>query len=95
MLLSSWQTSFGTDFFTTIDYLASNWMLPLGGLFIAIYAGWIMPKRFRDAEVEDINPMLVAGWLFLVRFVAPALVVLVLLQKVGILDADELFHGLF
>ena len=31
----------------------------------------------------------------LVRFVAPALVIVVLLQKVGILDADELFHGLF
>jgi NSS family neurotransmitter:Na+ symporter len=93
MLLSGWTTSFGTDFFTTLDYLTSNWMLPLGGLFIAIYAGWVMPRRLRDAEIEDLHPMLVKGWLILVRVVAPALVILVLLQKVGILDADEFFHG--
>jgi hypothetical protein len=30
-----------------------------------------------------------------VRFVAPALVIIVLIQKVGILDADELLHGMF
>ena len=34
-------------------------------------------------------------WLMTVRFVAPALVILVLMQKVGILDADELLHGLW
>jgi NSS family neurotransmitter:Na+ symporter len=92
--MTGWTASFGKDFFTTVDYLASNWLLPLGGLFIAIYAGWAMPKRLRDAETADIAPPLVMGWLILVRFVAPALVIIVLLQKVGILDADEVFHGL-
>jgi len=94
-LFASWQPSFGQDFFTTIDYLASNWMLPLGGMLIALYAGWVMPKRVRDAELEGLAPALCFGWLILVRFVAPLLVVVVLLQKVGILDADELFHGVF
>ena len=31
----SWTRIFGMNFFDTMDYLASNWMLPLGGLFIA------------------------------------------------------------
>jgi NSS family neurotransmitter:Na+ symporter len=93
-LMAGWTPSFGKDFFTTVDYLASNWLLPLGGLFIAIYAGWAMPKRLRDAETADLAPPLVMGWLILVRFVAPILVIVVLLQKVGILDADEVFHGL-
>jgi NSS family neurotransmitter:Na+ symporter len=91
-LLSSWTPSFGKNFFDTIDYLASNWLLPLGGLFIAIYVGWAMPRRLRDAEIEDLPPFLRGGWLLLVRFIAPALVILVLMQKVGILDADEVFH---
>ncbi len=94
-VLSSWQPSYGTDFFTTIDYLASNWLLPMGGLFIALYVGWGMPKRLREAEMTDVAPALVAGWLLLVRFIAPALVIVVLLQKVGVLDADELFHAWF
>lgn len=93
--MSGWEPGFGMNFFDTMDYLASNWMLPLGGLLIAIYAGWVMPKRLREAEVQDMPPLLFQGWLLLVRFVAPALVIIVLAQKVGILDADELFFTLF
>lgn len=94
-VMTGWEPSYGKNFFDTMDYLASNWMLPLGGLFIAIYAGWVMPRRLREAELDGLNPLLAGGWLMLVRFVAPALVIVVLMQKIGILDADELFHGLF
>ncbi len=93
--MSGWEPSFGKNFFDTMDYLASNWMLPLGGLLISVYAGWIMPKRLRAAEVEGLAPAIFGGWLILVRFVAPILVVVVLMQKVGIIDANEIFHGLF
>ncbi|MCA9286210.1 MAG: sodium-dependent transporter [Phycisphaerales bacterium] len=92
--MSGWSKSYGLDFFDSMDYLASNWMLPLGGLFIALYAGWVMPKRLRNAELEDMAPVFVLLWLLLIRFVAPVLVVVVLLQKVGIIDADELFFKL-
>ncbi|MFW5652934.1 MAG: sodium-dependent transporter [Planctomycetota bacterium] len=94
-LMTGWNDSYGKNFFDTMDYLASNWMLPLGGLFIAIYAGWVMPKKLRDAELVGLSPVLANGWLMLVRFVAPALVIIVLMQKIGILDADELFHAMF
>ena len=94
-IMSSWNPTFGRSFLDTMDYLASNWLLPLGGLLIAVYAGWVMPKRARDAELEGLNPLWIKGWLMLVRFVAPLLVVLVLLQKVGVLDADELMFALF
>ncbi len=89
-MMAGWEPGFGRNFFDTMDYLASNWLLPLGGLFIAIYAGWVMPRRLQEAEVEGMAPIFFGGWLMLVRFVAPALVIVVLLQKVGILDADEL-----
>ncbi len=89
-LLESWEGGYGKNFFDTMDHLASNWLLPLGGLLIAIYAGWIMPGRLRDAEVSDMAPALVKGWLLLIRFVAPALVLVVLAQKIGILDINEL-----
>jgi NSS family neurotransmitter:Na+ symporter len=93
-LMKGWAPSFGANFFDTMDYLASNWMLPLGGLFIAIYAGWVMPKKLRDAEVADSRPWVRHLWLALCRFVAPALVLLVLLQKAGFIDADALFYSL-
>jgi len=93
--MTGWEASFGTNFFDTMDYLTSNWMLPLGGLFIALYAGWVMPRRLQTAEVEGLAPALFMGWLVLIRFVAPALVIVVLIQKVGIINVDDLFHGLF
>ncbi len=85
-LFTSWEPGFGKNFFDTADYLASNWMLPLGGLLISIYAGWVMPAKMRDAELQGAAPALTKTWLLLVRFVAPVLVVLVLLQKVGFLE---------
>ncbi len=94
--MGGWIGSYGGsfDFLTTVDYLASNWMLPVGGFFIAIYAGWVMPKRMREAEVEGLAPIFYTGWLILARFVAPAVVILVLLQSIGILNADEVLHDL-
>jgi len=95
-VMSGWLGSYGAnfDFLTTMDYLASNWMLPAGGFFIAIYAGWVMPGRMREAELEGLAPGLVIGWLLLARFVAPAAVVIVLLQKIGVLNVDDLLFGL-
>lgn len=93
-VMSGWSASYGLDFFDSMDYLASNWMLPLGGLLIALYVGWVMPARIRDAELADVPRTLLSGWIILVRFIAPALVVIVLLQKVGVIDADEVFFAL-
>ncbi len=93
-VLANWKGDYGLDFFDTMDSLASNWMLPLGGLFIAIYAGWVMPRRLQAVEVEDLPGWAYQVWLLLVRFIAPALVIVVLMQKVGIFDIDELMSRL-
>ncbi len=88
--MTSWLPGYGQSFFDTMDLLTSNWMLPLGGLLIAIYAGWIMPARLRKAELTDLSGPVAAGWLFLIRFVAPLLVLIVLLDKIGVIDVNEI-----
>ena len=94
--IAGWSKSYGQgfDFLSTMDYLASNWMLPAGGFFIAIYAGWVMPRHLRDAELQGLAGVFLLGWLLLVRFVAPLMVIIILMQTIGILDADELLFGL-
>lgn len=73
--------------FGTMDYLASNWFLPVGGFLIAIFTGWILSPRDNRKELEDGHgPMSsFAGWLSLIRFVAPlavgAIIVSVILGK--------------
>ena len=72
-----------------MDYLARCWLLPTGGLLIAIYAGWVMPARLRDAELEGVSERAAKAWTLLTRWVTPVLVVLVLAHKLGLVDVDE------
>ena len=59
--------------FGTLDYLASNWFLPVGGFLIALFTGWAMSKADTRAELEQGHgPMAsYSGWRFLIRFAAP------------------------
>jgi NSS family neurotransmitter:Na+ symporter len=35
---------FGRNFFELVEFLTTNIMLPLGGLLMAIFAGWVMKE---------------------------------------------------
>ncbi|MFT5232834.1 MAG: NSS family neurotransmitter:Na+ symporter [Candidatus Krumholzibacteriia bacterium] len=73
--------------FSTMDYLASNWFLPVGGFLIAIFTGWLLSPKLTRTELEDGHGLMKTfkGWLFLIRFVAPlavgAIIVSVILGK--------------
>ncbi len=63
--------------FNTLDFLAANWLLPVGGLLIAVFAGWVMSSADTWDEVRQGHAggaRLYAGWRFLIRFVAPVAV---------------------
>ncbi|AKJ63531.1 sodium-dependent transporter [Kiritimatiella glycovorans] len=47
--------AFGTteaSFFDVMDHMASNWMLPLGGLFISLFVGWVWGTRHAVDEIR-------------------------------------------
>ncbi|MFQ5470820.1 MAG: sodium-dependent transporter [Gammaproteobacteria bacterium] len=74
---------FGKTFFDLLDYLTANIMLPLGGLFIAIFAGWVMSRNSTRDELSIAYPGGYTIWLFLVRFVTPVAVIVVFLHSMG------------
>ncbi|MCK4587213.1 MAG: sodium-dependent transporter, partial [Gammaproteobacteria bacterium] len=45
-------TLWGKTVFDLLDYLTSNIMLPLGGLFIAVFAGWVMKSSSTADELS-------------------------------------------
>lgn len=69
-------------FFETLDYLTANIMLPLGGLFIAIFAAWVMRDNSTRAELAT-HPVIYKTWHFLVKFITPVAVIVVFLKAVG------------
>ena len=72
-------TIFGKNFFDATDFLTNQIMLPLGGIFIAIFVGWIMKKEHVLDELGFKENFIFKAWYFSVRFVAPTLVGLVFL----------------
>jgi neurotransmitter:Na+ symporter, NSS family len=95
-IVAAWADVFGMNFFDSMDYLASNWLLPLGGFLIAIFAGWVMREEDRrEAFGADLHPPLYYDvFKFVLRYVAPVLVLIVLLHKVGILQKLFLLDSL-
>jgi NSS family neurotransmitter:Na+ symporter len=77
-----WQGTFMDNF----DYLTSNIMLPLGGLAITLFCGWVMCRNTSSDELNEGTGRIYALWLFSTRYVAPVAVVLVFLNAVGLLD---------
>lgn len=72
------------DFF---DKLTTNYMLPIGGICISLFAAFIVKqKEVKEAfETHNLPGFLFTGWLILARFIAPAFVLIVLLFKVGVI----------
>lgn len=84
--LKDWHFIGDRNFLDSIDFLASNYLLPLGGLLITLFAGWVLiPKISRDELLKGGGSrMFYQVWFFLIRYVSPVLVALVLLNKIGL-----------
>ncbi|PQP84267.1 sodium-dependent transporter [Paenibacillus sp. PCH8] len=72
----------GTNLFDWMDFAASNIMLPVGGLLVTIFAGYFWKTA---AEASGLRSGWFRVWLFMLRYVAPVLVLLVLLHTSGII----------
>jgi neurotransmitter:Na+ symporter, NSS family len=62
------------NFLDSMDFIANQILLPLGGMLIAIFVGWFMKKSFIEDELGPINTYLYVLWRFFVKFIAPACV---------------------
>lgn len=69
------------NFFDTLDFLTANVMLPLGGLFIAIFVGHLMTQS-KVLDELDMHPQLAKLWYFLIRYITPLLVIIVFLRAI-------------
>lgn len=66
----------GLNFFATMDFLANNIMLPLGGMLIALFTGWMVDRNIVRRQMA-VNDTAISGFLWIVRVIAPAAVFVV------------------
>ncbi len=72
-------TLFGMTFFDLLDNFTSKIMLPLGGLLMAIFVGFIVKRKIVSDELE-MSQTLFNFWRFIIRFIAPVAVTLIFIN---------------
>jgi NSS family neurotransmitter:Na+ symporter len=69
---------FGKNYYQLVDMLVSMILLPVGGLALALFAGWFMRSQYSENELNFPNHMLFLLWQFLVRFAAPVTIIILM-----------------
>lgn len=69
-----WLSVGGMNLFDLFDFLSAKIIMPLGGIVIALFAGWYLDRRLLHDEVTNRGTLripLFGLYVFLVRWVAP------------------------
>lgn len=70
----------GKTIFDLLDFFTANILLPLGGLLVAVFAGWVMSKEAVEQELALSEPMFKL-WYVTIRFFTPVAVAVVFIYN--------------
>ena len=71
----------GLNFLELMDYLTNNIMLPVGGFFISIFVGWVLPNSLVQKYVK-LNDQLFKIFIFFLKYVSTGAIALIFLYSV-------------
>ncbi|MBA4338498.1 MAG: sodium-dependent transporter [Hyphomonas sp.] len=73
---------FSLDYLDFMDFMTEGLLLPLGGLLMAVFAGWVLSRDMLVSELGE--GMLMNVWRFLMRWFVPPFIAIILVF--GFLD---------
>lgn len=79
--------AFGMNIFDLLNYASSNFFMLLGGMFTAVFVGWVVDRKIVKQQLNDGSRLvrtIVPFVVFCMRFVAPAAIVLIFLYYIGV-----------
>ena len=86
-MISDW-TVCGLTLFNLFDYLSSNIILPIGGMIISVFVGWVLDRSVvrRELMTDDgsVRPWMIRLVTICLRYIAPACIGLVFLFGLGL-----------
>jgi len=80
---------FDRNIFSLFDDFSGRFLLPLGGMLISIFAGWVLDRKLYRDEISNGGDLKVPYFRLLVtalRYVAPLAIGLVFLDQLGLFD---------
>jgi len=78
---------FGLSFLDFVDVLTDSYFLPIGGLIVVLFVGWGWKGNAAFEAADFKNPTLGKFWLFLVRYFAPIMIIIILLANLFGIEA--------
>lgn len=75
----------GKNFFDWVDYVTAAIMLPIGGLIMAIFVGFIIPKSKVESIMRPQLKWAFDSWFFSLRYITPVAMFVVMLSLMGII----------
>jgi len=78
----------GKNIFDTLDWISANLLLPLGGLFITLFVGWVWGPTRSKEELSNEGTLPVSYlnvFIFLCRYLAPIAIAIVFLNGIGVI----------
>ena len=72
----------GKNFNDVMDYFSNQILLPLGGLLIAVFAGWAIKREHSKDELTTLGDTSFEVWHFLVRYIVPPAVLVIFVSGV-------------
>ena len=82
-------TLFGMGFFDFFDFLVAKLIMPIGGLLMCIFVGWVVDERVLRAEITNngtLRSPLYPLYRFIIRYLAPVGIFLIFANELGLLD---------
>ena len=73
------------NFFDWVDYITSAILLPLGGLIMAIFVGFIIDKEKIESIMKPQLGFAYSTWYFSLRYITPIAMFIVILNLIGII----------
>ncbi len=81
-------TFFGRSLFDIFDFVTGQLFLPIGGFLTCIFIGWFVPRKLVHDEFTNwgtLKGTFFGVFLFLVRFVCPVSILLIILHQFGVI----------
>lgn len=70
----------GMNFNALMDFFSNQILLPVGGLLIAVFAGWFMRSEHSRDEFTTLGGLAYSIWFFLIRYLVPPALLIIIYQ---------------
>lgn len=80
-------TLFGMGFFDLFDYIVAKLIMPIGGMLMCIFLGWVVDEKVLRAEMTNngtIKSPLYSTYRFIIRYFAPLCIFLIFANELGL-----------